>query len=475
MDNTLEKVLPKITRNELILKNIFYYLDEQSIEQCLKVCQQWNIIARSVDRPKRKICQIIAVFLIDRFASFFLLRSRILKFSSPLIEKSVDEYYTISGRKGPENFENQFLQCLQKSYSRPSCLILLEGNNIKIGKKRRWKRAKVINAIRSSLPHHCAVIGIDAHYGIIGESSQSALTSAKDPLTICYEISGLFGISCLVLPKYEGFNVTVFERASEECEEEFIFQDDIKAVVLFSSGVSSKGGYLIHSQVDTIFDHFDGQLALAGAQVNDKLVTNQPTVQYFSDDTANFFFVNGPPPYNSMFNPKKMSLIGIQFSGPNCYAASLAIEDLNHLNNGTDGNVIEKELAHIESKLLEFKANLPFPSDSYGWSSESIAFLFFNYDHYKRYAEYSKDINAGVSIFHTVFPKTHITGILCHAQYEHNFIPKMDQENDFEFETGQDSPPFDNFIYENTNNGSSRILLPSPRGIASFLIININK
>ncbi|XP_053208464.1 uncharacterized protein LOC128392461, partial [Panonychus citri] len=465
--------------NELILNNIFIHLDQKSLDQCLSVCRQWHYLAKSVDRSKRKIFQIISVFLIDRFNSLYIERSRTLSLANPI--GSIVDFDTRSIIKGPEIFEYQFLFTLKRSYSQPKCLILFEGNNVKIGKKRRWKRAKVINTIRSSLPHDCAVIGIDAHYGIIGEDSESTLSRYKDPMTISYDLCGLFGISCFMLPKYEGVTITIFERATDELEEDFNFPDDVKAVILFSSGVGHHGNYLAHSQVDAIFDHFQGQLALGGAQVNDKLVTRQPTVLYYSDDTANFYFINGPPPYNSMFNPKKMSLIGIQFSGSNCSAASLSIDSLVS-NDYNDGDLIMKELAHIEATLIEFRSNLTFACDTIGSCNESIAFLFFNFDSYRRYVNHTNDVNSGVSIFHKVFPKTHITGVLCHAQYQHNYTKnQMNQENlqqlDYQLKqmdinlnlTNQSLTKSDESKSTNTS------LLPSPQGIASFVIINIQK
>ncbi|RWS01918.1 hypothetical protein B4U79_14735, partial [Dinothrombium tinctorium] len=290
-------------------------------------------------------------------------------------------------------------------------------------------------------------IGIDAHYGIIGKQTAAFPFPFDVPSAVDCKICGLFGISCTLFPKFEGVHIEIFHRLSELKEIE-----NTKGVVLFSSGVSFKGEYLEHPNVQQLIRDLDGNLALAGAQVNDRLETNIGLTRY-SDDTANYYFLNGKPPYNPMFNPQKMSLIGIKLSGSNVQSCSIAIELKQESENPSD------ELFQIESQLQIFKRDLNFDVEC-STNCETVAFLFFNHTCYQKYAKHKNDPNAGVDIFYSIFPKTKIIGLLTHAQYEYNYWPNIDSKR---------------IKLLPKDNENKPILFPSTKSIASFIIFCISK
>ena len=207
---------------------------------------------------------------------------------------------------------------------------------------------------------------------------------------INYGSFGTFCISCYLLPKYFGAKIEIFNQTSEL----EMIQNDIKALILFSS---------IYPRVQMLLETLNGNIALGGAQINDKLITTLYQVNY-SDNTANYYFKNGPSPYNPMFNPQKMSLISFQFSGPKCEAYSITIDP-------------ENDMKQIEKQLREFRSNLKIDAKSYS-KIETVAFLFFNYKRHQEYCSYFDNINAGIEIFYSIFPDTLIIGTLTHAQYQ---------------------------------------------------------
>ncbi|RWS28235.1 hypothetical protein B4U80_07667 [Leptotrombidium deliense] len=351
---------------------------------------------------------------------------------------------------GTEDLEKRLNRDLPLLYSPADLMILIEGNNVKVGKKRRWKRAKVINAIRTKFHPECRIIGIDAHYGIIGKSTALSQLSVNFSNAVDHSVSSLFGISCSLFPSFSGVHIEVFHRLTEL---EVI--KDTKGVVLFSSGVSFKGEFLEHPNIQELLYALDGRIALAGAQVNDRLETTIGQTRY-SDDTANYYFLNGPPPYNPMFNPQKMSLIGIKFSGPNVRCYSMAVE--SDCENGVINP--SAELSDIERQVKEFKNNLDFDADRAN-TCETVAFLFFNRKRYQSYVEFTNDVNCGVDVFYSSFPKTKIIGIFSHAQYEYNYWPNICDER------------FKHLPKD--ENLRQTFLFPSTRSIASFIIVCIEK
>jgi len=413
--------LSRIFDHDILLISILNHLDHASILKCSQVNWRWFKVCRKIDSRKRRMSHFVYNFVLKRF-------------KGNSCNSCVDE--------GVESFRQHFASSLHQLYAFPDIMLLMEANNTKDNKKRKWKRAKVINSVRDKLPKSCRIIGIDAHYGLISKPCNINQTW-NDSFVINYHSLGTFGIASYFFPRYVGMNVEIFNRSTEF----EVIPDDIKALVLFSSGVSSKGEYLVHLPVQQLFKSLNGNLAIGGAQINDKLITALYQVNY-SDDTANYYFKNGPPPYNSKFNPQKMSLIGILFSGPKCESCSISIEAENFKTIDPVSDINQ-----IEIQLKQFRHNLGCDIDNQA-RVETVAFLSFNYKRHQVYSNHFQNINAGIEIFYKLFPHTMIIGTLTHAQYQHNYWPEI--------------------INDETRQVPDT-LLPSIYSIASFTIVIIYK
>lgn len=428
-------VVEKVLNYDLLLREIFKHLSASEIQECSNVCRTWYDVCKDIDAKLRTITLFAYSFFLPRFEAPTIVPSTEMQ--------SMLTKFKTKVANGLDNFKDTFKQQLQRCYTPPELMILVEGSNTKvISKHRKWKRAKIINSIRSMLPKECNVVGIDAHYGIMNGSSDCE----EDPIVLSHPFSAIFGVSCCLIPKYNGVSIEVLDRSTEISET----RKNVKAMVLFSSGVSYKGEYLTYPSADQIIESMDGKLAVGGAQVNDTLVTFAFQMFNFSDDTANYYFLNGPPPYNPMYNPRKRSLISILFSGPKCDAASLSINVPYEIKSDDDIDP-EREIAYIEAKVEAFRRSLDFDTSQH---HESLGFLFFNHKRYRIYVDKLGKFDGGVSIFFKAFPSTKIIGLLSHAQYEYDYCSGV--------------------VNEESLGMPRKDLLPL-HGIASFVLIRIDK
>ncbi|KAI1285758.1 hypothetical protein HDE_11659 [Halotydeus destructor] len=429
----------EVLHYHVLLEEILSNLNELDLKSCQDVSSNFSYISKQLVAKRRTIQNMVYPFRLLRFED-----ERKDSLVSPAaykwfhrIKPSIDI--------GTDNIENTFVENIKLSFAKPDIILLIEGSNTKVGKRRRWKRAKIINAIRSKLPPTCRVIGIDAHYGLIGCSTSSKETN--DPLAYSFDLMNVFSTSCCFIPKFENVDIEIFNRTTE-----LTSSPDIKAMVLFSSGLTHTGQYIELANVAQVFSDLAGNFAIAGAQINDRLTTHLVDIHY-SDDTANFYFVNGRPPYNPMYNPQKLSLIGLLFRGENVKAASLVIESNDHLINGNQDEVICcDELDNFHSQLTRFKANLDFDVEDTSGKSETVAFVFVNNAKFKSYCQDAEAISPGLDAIKKSFPSAKLIGLLTHAQYEHNYWSHIERKE-------EPSVPS----------------TPSSNSVASLILINIRK
>lgn len=294
----------------------------------------------------------------------------------------------------------------------------------------------------------------------MGTPTRHELASLKNcPHALAYQLQQVFSTSCSFLPKYDGVIIQIFGRVDE-----LPMKDDVKAMILFSSGVAFNGDYLELTNVAELFSKMEGRVAVGGGQINDKLTTYLVN-ERFSDDTANFYFRNGAPPYNPMYNPQKLSLIGLMFRGPNVTAASVSVRGLSFeeeqiskmANEGISVDLEDftrRELDLINAQLSDFKAKLTFDPDDTSSKTETIAFIFFSYTKYSLYSNSltTQQASPGLDEVRKIFPCVTLTGVLSHAQYEHNYWSGLERVD-------HSTPP----------------ALPSNKPIMSMVLIHINK
>lgn len=407
-----------------LLEEIMMRMSLRDINICKATCSLWFKVASDVDKKRRKIESHMYPFRIPKFEGIHTIPNihmiEWLSYDKNGLYDSLDDV------------ESSIIKNIRKSYADPCLMILTEGNNSKIGKKRRWKRAKVINSIRSKLPPSTRVIGVDSHYGIIGHHPIHNL-KCEVPLVHSYFYSNTFCVSSLMIPKFKGVVITVIDRNSEFSEDaEYITEipTDLKSLIILSSGVGYSGEFLDVPNINFLMEKMSGQVAVAGAQINDRLEKTLVTTS-FADDTANFYFKNGHPPYNPMYNPQKVSLIGILFSGPNIiFAASTVIQSSVELNGDTHHHHDTKDdLKSIKSQLMKFKHEsglCDVMMNTSDGSIELLSFVFFNYNKMTDYMRsYPNQLNPAIGLFQEILGvKFKISfGLLTHAQYGYNYWP----------------------------------------------------
>jgi len=59
-------------------------------------------------------------------------------------------------------------------------------------------------------------------------------------------------------------------------------------------------------------------------------------------------------------------------------------------------------------------------------TDQFLSFVFFNFVKYRRLSLLTQSVNPGLDAIKRTFPGAKITGLLTHAQYEHNFWPELD-------------------------------------------------
>ncbi|RWS14754.1 F-box only protein 22-like protein, partial [Dinothrombium tinctorium] len=352
----------------VILSEIFSQLSLCELTVCRRVCKLWLQLAES--ELNRRL---------NTEYWFFAYKKR--------------KPFTPQGTKQNSNYLDEFTSNLEQSLNhtrlriRPQNALVFYGDNS--DKKDRFEDLnKFFTSFPNLIPPNCRSIFIHSKCGVVGFDQQI------EPNEVLSVYTNETAVSYLFTPKYlnqQNCGIVLFD----EKESLNLFDvsnpiyNNLKCVIVFRPFRSEISTAKSFEHIERMIVELRGKVAFGGAVVD---------VMGFYEGTHS----------NALFRFKFKELIGVAFYGDKVKSASIVLRTRTE----TD----------LRNTLLNFRQNLDFDPDFHNSKVETIGFMFIDKD--RNVFTYGR-LNVESQIFHEVFPKVKLNGVLCYSEGGVDYLPKQ--------------------------------------------------